>query len=145
MALMENLFFVNEDMAQVHEFRLCVFGFHLDPLGFGAFRSGDDPFLGHVFRGGQGEPGGSVRGRGDLHFLHPVFIAVALGDYQPGQVHSVFQFYNDVRIGFLIRMLMLPPVFGGQIMIWWSTVFAKVITASVSIVLSVRYSAQRNR
>ena len=31
--------------------------------------------------------------------------AVALGDYQPGQVHSVFQFYNDVRIGFLIRML----------------------------------------
>ena len=40
---------------------------------------------------------------------------------------------------------LLPPVFGGQIMIWWSTVFAKVITASVSIVLSVRYSAQRNR
>ena len=45
----------------------------------------------------------------------------------------------------LVLMLMLPPVFGGQIMIWWSTVFAKVITASVSIVLSVRYSAQRNR
>ena len=45
----------------------------------------------------------------------------------------------------LVLMLMLPPVFGGQIMIWWSTVFAKIITASVSIVLSVRYSAQRNR
>ena len=45
----------------------------------------------------------------------------------------------------LVLALMLPPVFGGQIMIWWSTVFAKVITASVSIVLSVRYSAQRNR
>ena len=45
----------------------------------------------------------------------------------------------------LVLMLMLPPVFGGQIMIWWSTVFAKVITASVSIVLSVRYSTQRNR
>ena len=45
----------------------------------------------------------------------------------------------------LVLMLMLPPVFGGQIMIWWSAVFAKVITASVSIVLSVRYSAQRNR
>ena len=45
----------------------------------------------------------------------------------------------------LVLMLMLPPVFGGQITIWWSAVFAKVITASVSIVLSVRYSAQRNR
>lgn len=43
----------------------------------------------------------------------------------------------------LVLMLMLPPVFGGQIMIWWSTVFAKVITASVSIVLSVRYSAPK--
>ena len=45
----------------------------------------------------------------------------------------------------LVLMLMLPPVFGGQIMIWWGAVFAKIITASVSIVLSVRYSAQRNR
>ncbi len=43
----------------------------------------------------------------------------------------------------LVLILMLPPVFGGQIMIWWSAVFAKVITASVSIVLSVRYSTQK--
>lgn len=44
----------------------------------------------------------------------------------------------------LAMMLILPPLFGGQIMIWWSAVLAKVITAVISISLSVRYAAQRN-
>ena len=38
----------------------------------------------------------------------------------------------------LILMLILPPLFGGQIMIWWSTVFARVITAVIGILLSVK-------
>lgn len=39
----------------------------------------------------------------------------------------------------LILMFVLPPVFGGQIMIWWSAVFAKIITALISIILSVKF------
>ena len=42
----------------------------------------------------------------------------------------------------LALMLALPPLLGGQIMIWWSAVLAKVITAAVSIILTVRYSAR---
>ena len=44
----------------------------------------------------------------------------------------------------LALMLALPPLLGGQVMIWWSTVFAKVLTAIISIALTVRYSIQRN-
>ena len=39
----------------------------------------------------------------------------------------------------LVLMLALPPLLGGQIMIWWSAVFAKIITALISIVLTARY------
>lgn len=35
----------------------------------------------------------------------------------------------------LILMLILPPLFGGQIMIWWSTVFARILSAVLAIVL----------
>lgn len=35
----------------------------------------------------------------------------------------------------LILMLILPPLFGGQIMIWWSTVFARILSAILAIVL----------
>ena len=40
----------------------------------------------------------------------------------------------------LVLMLLLPPLLGGQIMIWWSAVFAKVMSAMISIVLTARYS-----
>lgn len=30
-------------------------------------------------------------------------------------------------------MLILPPLFGGQIMIWWSTVFARIISAILAL------------
>lgn len=39
----------------------------------------------------------------------------------------------------LVLMLILPPLFGGQIMIWWSTVFARIITAVIGILLSARH------
>ena len=35
----------------------------------------------------------------------------------------------------LVLMLILPPLFGGQIMIWWSTVFARVLSALLALVL----------
>ena len=40
-------------------------------------------------------------------------------------------------------VLILPPLFGGQIMIWWSSVAAKTITAVVGIVLSVFIKTQK--
>ena len=44
----------------------------------------------------------------------------------------------------LALMFVLPPLLGGQIMIWWSAVFAKVATAIIGIVLTVRCGTQRN-
>ncbi len=35
----------------------------------------------------------------------------------------------------LVLMLILPPLFGGQMMIWWSTVFARILSAVLAIVL----------
>lgn len=42
----------------------------------------------------------------------------------------------------LALMLILPPLFGGQIMIWWSFVLAKIIAAIVSIILSVKHGVR---
>ena len=38
----------------------------------------------------------------------------------------------------LILMLILPPLFGGQIMIWWSTVFARILSAILALILKQR-------
>ncbi len=35
----------------------------------------------------------------------------------------------------LILMLVLPPLFGGQIMIWWSTVIARILSAVLALIL----------
>lgn len=35
----------------------------------------------------------------------------------------------------LVLMLILPPLFGGQVMIWWSTVLARILSAVLSVVL----------
>jgi putative MATE family efflux protein len=35
----------------------------------------------------------------------------------------------------LVFMFILPPLFGGQIMIWWSTVFARILAALLALVL----------
>ena len=37
----------------------------------------------------------------------------------------------------LIFMLFLPPLFGGQIMIWWSTVFARIVSAFLSWIMKI--------
>lgn len=42
----------------------------------------------------------------------------------------------------LVLMLLLPPLFGGQLMVWWCTVFARILTAALSVVLTV-VSAKR--
>lgn len=36
----------------------------------------------------------------------------------------------------LVLMLILPPLLGGQIMIWWSTVFARIISAVLALLLT---------
>ncbi|MDO5396403.1 MAG: MATE family efflux transporter [bacterium] len=38
----------------------------------------------------------------------------------------------------LVLMLILPPLFGGQIMIWWSTVFARILSAILALILKQR-------
>ena len=35
----------------------------------------------------------------------------------------------------LVLMLILPPLFGGQIMIWWSTVIARIVSAVLALLL----------
>ena len=38
----------------------------------------------------------------------------------------------------LVLMLILPPLLGGQVMIWWSTVFARILSALLALVLNGR-------
>lgn len=38
----------------------------------------------------------------------------------------------------LVFMLILPPLFGGQVMIWWSTVFARILAAILALILRKR-------
>ena len=35
----------------------------------------------------------------------------------------------------LMLVLMLPPLLGGQVMIWWSTVFARILSAVLALAL----------
>ena len=35
----------------------------------------------------------------------------------------------------LVLMIILPPLFGGQIMIWWSTVLARILSALLAVIL----------
>lgn len=39
----------------------------------------------------------------------------------------------------LLLMLVLPPLFGGQLMIWWSTVLARIIMAVLAVALTVMH------
>lgn len=36
----------------------------------------------------------------------------------------------------VVFMLILPPLFGGQVMIWWSTVLARIISALLALLLA---------
>lgn len=42
----------------------------------------------------------------------------------------------------LVLMLILPPFFGGQVMIWWSTVWARVLSAVLALILKQRVDRQ---
>ncbi len=43
----------------------------------------------------------------------------------------------------LVFMFILPPLFGGQIMIWWSTVFARVLSACLALILKRRVDRKK--
>ncbi len=45
----------------------------------------------------------------------------------------------------LALMLILPPLFGGQIMIWWSTVFARILSAVLAVILMRRVDKKEMR
>ncbi len=45
----------------------------------------------------------------------------------------------------LALMLILPPLFGGQIMIWWSTVFARILSAVLAVILMRRVDKKETR
>lgn len=36
----------------------------------------------------------------------------------------------------LVFMLILPALFGGQVMIWWSTVFARIVAAVLALIVT---------
>lgn len=42
----------------------------------------------------------------------------------------------------LALMLVLPPLFGGQIMIWWSTVWARILSVFLALILKRRVDRQ---
>lgn len=42
----------------------------------------------------------------------------------------------------LVLMIILPPLFGGQVMIWWSTVFARILSAILALILKNRVDRQ---
>ena len=42
----------------------------------------------------------------------------------------------------LILIIILPPLYGGQIMIWWSTVLARILSAILALVLKRRVDKQ---
>lgn len=42
----------------------------------------------------------------------------------------------------LVLMLILPPLYGGQIMIWWSTVFARILSALLALILKQHVDKQ---
>ena len=37
----------------------------------------------------------------------------------------------------VVLMLIMPPLFGGQIMIWWSTVLARILSAFLAVILKI--------
>ena len=42
----------------------------------------------------------------------------------------------------IILMLILPPLFSGQIMIWWSVVLARILSAILALILKQRVDKQ---
>ena len=53
---------------------------------------------------------------------------------------SIFSYILTFIEPLFMLILILPPLFGGQVMIWWSTVFARILSAVMAIILN-RYSS----
>ena len=70
-------------------------------------------------------------------YVIPSIIAFALsGVYatEKAVLSYILTFIEPVLM--LVLMLILPPLLGGQIMIWWSTVFARIISALLALLLT---------
>lgn len=92
-----------------------------------------------VLLGASGEVAGKVAGIFPVFLLAVPFIAVSrittAGFYATGKSALSYILTYIEPIAMLILLLALPPLLGGQIMIWWGTAIAQIITAMLSLIL----------
>lgn len=67
--------------------------------------------------------------RGFLKYVIPSILSFALSG-----VYAILTFMEPVSM--LVLMLILPPLFGGQIMIWWSIVIARILSACLALIFN---------
>ncbi len=63
----------------------------------------------------------------------PEMIEIALGKYFRENKES--KHWRNAML-MLVFMLILPALFGGQVMIWWSTVFARIVAAVLALIVT---------
>ena len=63
----------------------------------------------------------------------PEMIEIALGKYFRENKES--KHWRNTML-MLVFMLILPALFGGQVMIWWSTVFARIVAAVLALIVT---------
>ena len=77
--------------------------------------------------------------RNSLGTMFGAFIRVATASFyatEKSMYSYILTFIEPVFM--LVLMLLVPPLFGGQIMIWWSTVDARILSALLALVLNKR-------
>ena len=72
-------------------------------------------------------------------FSMGVTASAGVGVAEKTVLSDILTFIEPVLM--LVLMLILPPLLGGQIMIWWSTVFARIISPVLALLLTKSLSA----
>ena len=72
-------------------------------------------------------------------FSMGVTASAGVGVSEKAVLSYILTFIEPVLM--LVLMLILPPLLGGQIMIWWSTVFARIISPVLALLLTKSLSA----
>ena len=72
-------------------------------------------------------------------FSMGVTASAGVGVAEKAVLSYILTFIEPVLM--LVLMLILPPLLGGQIMIWWSTVFARIISPVLALLLTNSLSA----
>ena len=121
--------------------------------GFSMFLSLTGCIVLYVTKGSLGIVfGASNQVTGEIAKIIPVFL-ISVPFVAVSRITTA-SFYATEKSGFsyiltfieplfmLVLMALLPPLFGGQIMIWWSTVLARVLTAFLALALKQRVDQQ---